>query len=378
MRFRWPSSTIPLSSWCRTPPFSELQAALKSKAIGARDGLALLEHERWCAPGFVRESEQCQVDAGLLVEAKAARSYLADMLQKEHGCCLEDLRRCLQKNSSMLQALDRSFKLECEYVFQKGDSLVSEAVERQIISALPTAIVKMSLAQSIGVLESLHEDRLHQYAPREAQNRMEAVLEVIRNMAKGISPSSQPEDGSVFWARIWASLPLYLRRPGVNSGESAGSAAPPELLGRKALAAELQSLTERFAAMKVDVKLQDLEKLQPLKWLMAPDERKQFALWVEQTLKDITDSAGAVTRFGQGWQGQREASWSQQEQRRQQQQQRQQQGCSTCDALPQMMGPQRPSKAPRDCRGVFSLAVAVSLRPINKNPKRLLPRCRVS
>ena len=276
-----------------------VQAALRSQALGTRGGIPLLEHEQWCAPEYARDSVECTVDSCLLAENLAARKCLSEMLQKEHGACLEDLKRCLRKNYSMLVALDRSFKLECEFLWQKGDEMMSQAVDKHITGSLPSNSAKMTLAQSMGILENLHDNRLFQFAPREAQNRMEAVMEVLRNMAKGISPSSVPDQSSVFWKRVWASLPLYLRTSAPNSSGSSGSAGPAqELVGRKALTAELEAFTKRFAQKDHDVKLHELERLQPYKWLMAHDEAQTFATWVEKTLRSITDSASAVTRLG--------------------------------------------------------------------------------
>ena len=272
-----------------------VQASLKSKAMGSKDGLPLLEHERWCAPEFAKGDEQCVVDAGLLAECLAARKCLADMLEKEHGVCLEDVRRCFRKNSSMLVGIDRSVKLESEYIFQKGDELMTAAVEKSVVATLPSKDVRRSLPQSIGLMEALRDDRVFMFAPRDAQNRAEAVLELLRNMTKGISPSAAPQDKSSFWAAVWSALPMFLRS---SRAGASGSASSADLVGRKALEAEMEKLKERFKAAKPQVKLQELEQLQPYKWLMTVDETQAFAKWVETTLTDITEAAGAVTRLG--------------------------------------------------------------------------------
>ena len=235
-------------------------AALKSRSLGYGDGLELLPCGSWVLPA--RTMEETEVPAQLLLEMLRARPCAKEIPNDKTTQDFSTMVKVLIASSTQLLSLDRAFKLELEFVQQKGEATVQKAVETNILAVLPSATRASSMTQPYQGLQDFKQSQLGKFCNHACKAQVTCVLEVVGNMSKGVCPDIKFASASDFYALVWKQLPHFMRRE-VEVME--GDAMVKKLLmGRPAFMVGFEQIRAKMESKQV-TKLHGLEIYQSLK-----------------------------------------------------------------------------------------------------------------
>ena len=267
-----------------------LWAAIKSRSLGYGNGLELLPYESWMLPS--RAMEETEVPAHLLLEMQRARLCAKEILNDSTIQDFGTMVKVLIASSTQLLSLDRSFKLELEFVQQNGEAAVQKAVETSILAVLPSATRASSLTQSYQALQDLKQSQLGKFCNHASKAQVTCVLEVVGNMSKGVCPDNKFSSASDFYALVWKQLPHFMRREvEVMEGDTM---VKKLLMGRPALMVGFEEIRAKMESKQV-TKLHELEIYQSFKFLLGPAEVLELSGWVTACLNAMASDKTTAT-----------------------------------------------------------------------------------
>jgi len=104
--------------------------AIKSEALGQEDGLEFFVYEQWLFGDRVKQ--KCKLPYSLFTAMKAARKCATDILADTSIECWDDLCRTMVKSAELLTSMDRSFKVELDFLKHSGAARLEQAVQEAI------------------------------------------------------------------------------------------------------------------------------------------------------------------------------------------------------------------------------------------------------
>ena len=267
-----------------------LWAALKGRSLGYGNGLELLPYEPWMLDA--RPMEETEVLADLLAGMQRARlcakEILADPGIKDFGT----MAKALISSSTQLLSLDRSFKLELEFLRQNGEAAVPKAVETSILAVLPSPTRASSLSQSHWGLQDLRESQLCRFCNHGSKAQLTCVLGVVANMGKGVCPDIKFASASDFHASVWKQLPYFMRREvEVMQGDTK---VKKLLMARPALMVGFGGTRAKMESKQV-IKLHELVIYQSFKFLLQPAEVLELSAWITACLNAMASDKNNTT-----------------------------------------------------------------------------------
>jgi hypothetical protein len=265
-------------------------AALKSKSLGLGNGLELLPYEEWMVPD--RSLEECMLPKDLIAPMQNARLCAREILDDPGIQDFKGMVKAVLASSAMLLSLDRSFKLELEFLQQNGEAAMEKAVEKNILAALPSATKATTLSQSMQSLQDIKVSQLGRFCSHASKAQVTCVLELVANMTKGVAPDGKFATASTFYTNVWEQLPYFMRR-GVVVTE-AGKTVKKLLVGKAALMVGFTEVQARMAK-KDAVKLHELEIYQSFKFLLGPGEVQELSGWIKACLSDMASERSTAT-----------------------------------------------------------------------------------
>lgn len=173
-----------------------------------------------------------------------------------------------------------------------ADELLSRKVEQNIIDLLPHMNKGASLAQVVAELTLLKEDESVRMAARITQGLVAAVLEVVTQMTRGMSPDRKVLDSNDFWKRVSLRLVMFCEFVGpevvddsappiVTGSADRGASAPPIVVrGSAAVSRHMAALRTKAAEAPTALRLDDLDPLQTFKFAMTAAELTEMGSWV--------------------------------------------------------------------------------------------------
>ena len=258
-------------------------AAVKLAAIGYKGGLPKLPFEEWVLDD--NSDIDCVVPDGFFTTMKAARSCALDMLANATVSCLEDMKKILTNNASQLVSIDRSFKLELEYLNSALDTDLVETVQKQILAKLPSTRSVVTMQQAADNLAVLRSSQIGEMCSRYCQAKIEAVRDLVTNMARGVPPDSKLCEDIGFFSTVLQRLACFQR---ATVHEKVGDGMKTvELVGKRALDAAFGTMRAKMKEDSSKVTLVELENFQSFKWLLNDTEKKELAEWVQDVLKKL-------------------------------------------------------------------------------------------
>ena len=154
-------------------------SALKSKSLGYGNGLERLPYEEWMLPD--KSLEECVLPKELISPMQNARLVAREILDDPGIQDFKGMVRALVSSSAMLLSLDRSFKLELEFLQQNGEAAMEKAVETNILGALPSATSASTLSQSLQRLQDIKVSQLGRFCSHASKAQVTCVLELVAN-----------------------------------------------------------------------------------------------------------------------------------------------------------------------------------------------------
>lgn len=122
------------------------------------------------------------------------------------------------------------------------------------------------------------------------QARVDAVLELVSHMMRGITPDPKIGVEAEFFCALLARLEAFIRLDIIGEGvEQAQTLVDPH-----ALASKLRLMQARATEQPDSVKLLGLEVFQAFKWLMTPAEHTNLGDWVRSALQRASSEAHAI------------------------------------------------------------------------------------
>ena len=122
-----------------------------------------------------------------MAEHERARLVAKEMLSDESIASFREMRQILEDNSAALRQIDRTFIIELAYL-EKADEALDAAIKAKVQALLPSATVHKSFVRVDMEMRELMKSDMCKRCSRSTAGQVEAVLEVLTNMQRGISP----------------------------------------------------------------------------------------------------------------------------------------------------------------------------------------------
>jgi hypothetical protein len=259
----------------------KLAGLLKSEGLKSK-ALQPLIYEEWIL-GSSQESGQ-KVPEEELADNIKARQLVKEILQDESIASFADMQKLISKNAHSIMTVDRMFAIELKYLELAPEAL-EHAISKRLIKILPSATQSVSFTQAMLQLEELKASTMCRRASRASIGQVEAFLEIVGNMQRGISPDPDNAKESKFYKQVLCQLAWFCEYTPASTDEAAEAKV---LRGPLALQKQYADMVDKMAAGSgsAEVTLGDLEVFQIFKWLLTDAERKQLATWVTNAMKN--------------------------------------------------------------------------------------------
>ena len=208
---------------------------------------------------------------------QAARKCAHDILSDPKVSSFADVRKLLISNASTLISLDRSFKLEFDFVQGPCERVLADAVDSKLLACLPTQTLAVSYEQAISSLNLLQKSKFHDLSSSSMQARAAVVVEMVANMSRGIAPDASCGTHSEFYATVLKRLEAFARQK-MPTAEGSDEVV---IIGQAALNEQMKQIKLRFEEDPESVRLLDLEPFHAFKWLLSDVQQQLLAEWVK-------------------------------------------------------------------------------------------------
>jgi hypothetical protein len=250
-----------------------LWVALKKGCIGRRGGLPFLRHEELLAPQEWSSQESIVPEAAI-ESLKTARNSAASMCSHDKISSLEDIKRVLCKNAKSLLAMCRSMRIELDFLESCAPKLAA-VMDQRLVDLLPAAGTQGDVSASIERIKAFLDGADGKFASHASRGRAEALQELLVKFRTGYSPDPAQLEGS-FWVKVMERIPnFYVVQ--VEGKEA--------MVGKSAVIYSLQVMRQKVN--DGTIKLNDVEWLQRLRWLLSDPEKKELAAAVSACLQGM-------------------------------------------------------------------------------------------
>ena len=261
----------------------KLAGLLKTEALKSK-GLQPLIYEEWILGDCLGSGQV--VPAEELGENIKARQLVKEILQDDTITTFADMQALISKNANSIMTVDRTFAVELKYLDLAPQAL-EDAIKKNLMKILPSASQVVSFTQALLRLEALKASTMCRRASRASMGQVEAFLEIVSNMQRGVAPDPEQAGESKFYNQILSQLAWFCQYTpaGAHGNEDIAKVIRgPEALARH-YADTVKWLSTGSGATQVV--LGDLEVFQVYKWLLTDEEQKQLAAWVSNALKNM-------------------------------------------------------------------------------------------
>lgn len=260
-----------------------LFAALKTAALQSKT-FPRLRYEEWILPAATSETDI--VDKALLAPLLLARQLASKLLQAKDIDSVEMMKTALAEKGMELVSLDKTFRIELDYVESHLAPALLNILEGQLLLALPSGLRVLSMTMSSLELSKIATSDLAKMLGGVMQRKIEAVQEIVQHLFRGIAPDQTIGDASSFYKNVLAQLPFFVRH-----GTLSGSAALKEVF---------KELQQKVAMAPKELLLSDLEQVQAFKWLLGTDDQTSLAELVKTALNNVTAISKSKTSQAPG------------------------------------------------------------------------------
>ena len=168
-------------------------------------------------------------------------------------------------------------------------------MQKQILAKLPSTRSVVTIQQAADNLAVLRSSQIGEMWSRDCQAKIEAVRDLVTNMARGVPPDSKLCEDTGFFSAVLQRLACFQR---ATVHEKVGDGMKTvELVGKRALDAAFGTMRAKLKEDSSKVTLVELENFQSFKWLLNDTEKKELAEWVQDVLKKLVANQ-AVSKGG--------------------------------------------------------------------------------
>jgi len=121
----------------------------------------------------------------------------------------------LQGSSAALLNLDRTFRIEMQFLMEDAPNLLQRKINEQILAAFPSEAKAVTLLQTQAALVKLRESDMCKLGSRCSQSAVDAMAKMIGKMASGSAPPESVKTGGEVFSAAWT-RPAYGMMSGVE------------------------------------------------------------------------------------------------------------------------------------------------------------------
>ena len=247
----------------------KLAGLLKTEALKSKC-LQPLVYEEWILGGSMGSGQE--VPAEELLDNMKARQMVKEILQDDSIACFADMQKLISTNAHSIMTVDRTFAVELKYLDLAPEALEG-AIKKKLIKILPSASQSVSFNQASLQLEELKASTMCRRASRASMGQVEAYLEIVGNMQRGVAPDPDPAKDNQFYKKILSQLAWFCE----YTPRAADDKAETKVIrGPEALKRQHADMLSKMGAGSgaAEVTLGDLEVFQTYRWLLTEAEKK--------------------------------------------------------------------------------------------------------
>jgi hypothetical protein len=280
-------------------PITDFQsmADLKYAAVAKRcavhvNAVPHLPWERWLrddAGQWLASTEAEEASCVPLEDLRrytAARKMVLKWCPESQATSLVEVQRIVTSKSAALKELDPTFVLEIEYLKQAATSDTTNKVQGDVVAILPDSSRRVTMPQASQKLDEFRQSRLCQISSLQVQGEVDAVIAILKNMMRGLSPDPAVRLASPFFTRVLAALAFFNEY--VPEGQEDGKAAGV-VYGGDAIADKLAAL--QALPKEKTITLRDLETFESFKWLLDEKQRAVVGQMRKECLRKLGPEA---------------------------------------------------------------------------------------
>jgi len=114
----------------------------------------------------------------------------------------------LHGSSAALLNLDRTFRIELQFLQEDAPNLLYEKINEGILAAFPTETKAVTLIQTQAALVKLRESEMCKLSSRASQSAVDAMTKMIAKMSSGSAPPESVKTGGEVFSSAW-NRPVY-------------------------------------------------------------------------------------------------------------------------------------------------------------------------
>ena len=247
----------------------------------------MLPWEAWCWPDSV---EECKLDTEVLEEMNAGRVFANGQLDMQLlDGDWKNLVLTLERRSVDMFGIDPSFKHELQWLKQKGLETFEKAVQQYLLSVMPdgrkTVTLQHCLAEFIGVKDDPDHSKHQPYkcCTDTVKDQMQSAIDILVRLEKHVSPTpSEIHTKDPFMQKFMLNFRSFFVFPVPGAG---GISSVPRMLtfGKAGLDLSVADIQVRMDKQQIK-ELDELEHLQPYKWMTTQDQTTLLEDWVANVL----------------------------------------------------------------------------------------------
>ena len=197
--------------WALVCPL-RLNAFFKTEATGKLNGLPVMRHESCILDlkNGTADSPKCEVPQAILSSMISARACAEEMLNDPSFTCLADLQRVLKNSASLLLSMDRSFRLELEWLATGADDQYIACIHASILACLPSATARVTLVQACSKLDALLASGKGKFCALRSQGEIKTVRKVLDKMVAGVPPDASIRNGGRIFEKAWDRFQYFI------------------------------------------------------------------------------------------------------------------------------------------------------------------------
>ena len=191
----------------------------------------------------------------------------------------------------VLGALDHTFKLELAWLTTNAEQQLEMAVRKRILACMPTLAAAYTFHQALQKHGDFDNSKMGRMISRSSQAEATTCRAVVEKLRSGTyTPDAALANAGGVYGQFYKTLECFCRAPKSSSTSDGG-----ELVGKPALAANMENLKEKLLNKKVQPTLQEIDSLRPFIYLMDDSQHKLLAGWSQEALAGLAKGASAGT-----------------------------------------------------------------------------------
>ena len=191
----------------------------------------------------------------------------------------------------VLGALDHTFKLELAWLTTNAEQQLEMAVRKRILACMPTPTAAYTFHQTLQKLDDFNNSKMGRMISRSSQAEATTCRAVVEKLRSGTyTPHASLTSAGGVYGQFYKLLECFCRAPKDPQSSDGG-----ELVGKPALAANMEGLKEKLLTKKRQPTLQEIDSLRPFTYLMDAGQHKVLAGWSREALAGLAKGASATT-----------------------------------------------------------------------------------